>query len=34
MGQTAGFQETLRGVAMFGEGLVEDLAGIGVSPSL
>jgi hypothetical protein len=28
MGQIAGFQEMLRGVAMTGEGLVEDQAGL------
>jgi hypothetical protein len=28
MGQIAGFQETLRRVAMTGEGVVEDQAGL------
>jgi hypothetical protein len=31
MGQIAGFQEMLRGVAMTGEGLVEDQAGLGLA---
>jgi hypothetical protein len=33
MGQTAGFQETLRRVAMIGEGFVEDRAGLGLRSS-
>jgi hypothetical protein len=31
MGQIAGFQETLRRVAMFDEGFVEDQAGPGLA---
>jgi hypothetical protein len=31
MGQIAGFQERLRRVAMTGEGLVEDQAGLGLA---
>ena len=31
MGQIAGFQETLRRVAMIGEGFVEDQAGLGLA---
>jgi len=30
MGQTAGFQETLRGVALIGEGFAEYRAGLGL----
>jgi hypothetical protein len=31
MGQVAGFQETSRRVAMTGEGVLEDQAGLGLA---
>jgi hypothetical protein len=31
MGQTAGIQETLRRVAMIGDGFAEDRAGLGLT---
>jgi hypothetical protein len=34
MGQTAGFQETLRGVALIGEGFAEDRAGLSLIVAL
>ena len=33
MGQTTGFQETLRRLAMIDEGFVEDQAGLGLGPA-
>jgi 4-carboxymuconolactone decarboxylase len=33
MGQTVRFQETLRKLAMIGEGFVEDQAGLGLDPA-
>jgi hypothetical protein len=34
MGQTAGFQETLRGVALIGEGFAEYRAGLSLIVAL
>jgi len=33
MGQTVGFQETLRRLAMIDEGFIEDQAGLGLAPA-